>query len=475
MTGPEPITRRVFLSRSAATGLGIALTGSVAAVFGATAACTAPGQGTGAGPTGGTSPEDLGYGPLVADPEGILALPAGFSYRVVAQSGVTTLESGEPTPSDPDGSANFPRSGGGALLVVNHEVGGDEAHPVPHPDGLVYDPDGGGGTTTLEVDAAGNRVAEYVSLAGTVNNCAGGVTPWGTWLSCEETDETRSKPHGYVFEVDPHDRAANRDPRPVKALGRYPHEAVAVDPDTFVMYLTEDAKDPSGLLYRFTPPASALPLGPGSLRRLGDTDGALEALRALDGDSYVEDLSLATEIGTTYTTEWVPVPDRDAAETPTRQQDYPRPITRARKLEGAWWGDGGAYVVSSYAREESPVAHDGQVWFLDPGAGTMRLVLRFAQTSDTDGKPDGPDNITVSPFGGVMIAEDGEGANHLVGTTTSGKAFFFARNETPEGGEFTGPTMTPDGSTMFANIQGDGGDTGPGYVLAITGPFRTLA
>lgn len=466
------LSRRSFLNRSAATGLGVTLAGTIEGIFGSSAAA-------------GAELEAAGYGPLVMDPKGLLSLPPGFSYTVVAQEGVTMLDSGEPTPGAADGTASFSRRGGdGAVLVNNHELAFDDDDvPVPHLEGLVYDPGSRGGTTNIEVDAEGNRVREYVSLAGTEDNCAGGVTPWHTWLTCEETEEvpgpdnTLQMRHGYVFEVDPQYPDNNRDPLPIMALGRYPHEAVAIDPYEGVIYLTEDASEPHGLVYRWTPPRSALPLGRGSLRALGPADGRLEAMRAYTrAGELVTDLSVVSRVGTTLYTRWSEVADRDATTTSTRMQfDYDDvtatpggPVTRSRKLEGAWWGEGGAYIVASYARFEDGSArrHDGQVWLLNPLKQTLELRLIFAYTPNQNTDPDGPDNITVSPYGGVILAEDGDGKQHLVGAGSQGKSFFFARNEIEGDSEFTGPNFSPDRRTLFANVQT------PGHVFAIRGPFR---
>jgi secreted PhoX family phosphatase len=460
----RPVSRRAVLGATVATGLGVAVAGTLGTLFnGSEPANRAPRGGGGA-----ASPKTAGYGALVSDPEKRLALPEGFRYRLLAEQGRTRLESGEFSPSDPDGAAAFASpSGSGTVLVCNHEIGRREPFPVPHLDGLVYDTAGRGGTTTMELAADGSLIRQYVSLAGTVGNCAGGRTPWDTWLSCEETEAVLDQPHGYVFEVDPFDQEANRNPRPIKALGRFPHEAVVVDPDEHVLYLTEDGKEPNGLLYRYTPPPEALPLGKGSLRQLADDAGTLEALRATTMDGrHVLDLAAITAIDTTLVVHWVTVPDRDATTEPVRRQFADGKITRGRKLEGMWWGDGGAYVVSSYARADKgdPATHDGQVWFLDPRAGTLRLHLRFAATADKNVDPDGPDNITVSPYGGVVIAEDGEGRPHLLGATPGGEVFYLARSE-GEGSEFCGPVFSADKQTLFLNLQG------PGLTFAIQGPF----
>jgi secreted PhoX family phosphatase len=455
------LSRRGMLRAGALGGLGIAVAGSIDAI-------AAP-------EAGALTRRAAGYGALVPDPVGILSLPPGFSYKVIAKAGETLLESGEPSPSDPDGAAVF-ESRDGWTLVHNHEIGGSETYGVPALPGLTFDPGARGGTTTIVMDKKGNRVSEYVSLAGTHNNCAGGRTPWGTWLSCEETEQRKGgrflQDHGWTFEVDAFDRAANQDPVPLKFLGRYAHEAVAVDPNGTI-YLTEDASGPHGLYYRWTPPAGFKP-GKGALRALalaegGDTAGTLQAMRCSKGGRAIADLSEATQVGTTYKVTWVDVPDRLATTTSVRKQFATGEVTGSRKLEGAYRGDGGAYFVASFARasDGSKNEHDGQVWFYDPESETVRLKSIFGVNPDPDAGTDydGPDNICLDPNGGLILAEDGDGIQHLVGVTTAGKAYPLARNDV-SGSEFAGPTFTEDGEVLFACIQGDG------YTFAITGPWK---
>lgn len=464
------VSRRTFLGGTAA-GLGFAFAGA-----GSLEAFSRPHPVV--GPVG-----PGGYGPLIPDPNGLLALPRGFSYKVVARSG-TSVGRIAVYPSNTDGMGVFRRRAGGSILVSNHENRGAEPYRVPVQPGLTYDPGALGGTSTIVVDRDGDRLDAYTSLAGTSTNCAGGVTPWRTWLTCEEVEVRAggllTKDHGYVFEVDPRSADANRDvsPIPLKFMGRYSHEAVAVDPDTHVVYLTEDAVTPNGLYFRWRPPRGFsgergalhdLALSPG-----GDTAGRLQAMTCYLGDQHIEDLSIATEVGTTYRVRWVDVPDRDATlpSPSVRKQFTNDQVTRSRKLEGQWWGNGGAYFVASFARNEvgTVYPHDGQVWFYDPEERTVTLKTRFGVNPqpDTEGTFDGPDNITVSPHGGLILAEDGLGVQHLIGVSTRGEAYPLARNQisNPAGGEFAGPCFSADGRILFVNVFD------PGITFAIAGPWR---
>ncbi|MFJ8439152.1 alkaline phosphatase PhoX [Kitasatospora griseola] len=499
------LSRRDFVNRSTVLGAGVLIAGSAEVLATAPGAIAAPEGGEAALAKGGHTA--VGYGELVSDPEGVLALPKGFSYEIITRTGTTTLVTGESTPSNHDGTAAFEGRHGATLLVNNHELAGARSkwpHPVPLLEGHVYDPAAAGGCTVVEVSGHGRghddeqgddrgkghghghgrrKVREWVGIAGTATNCAGGATPWNTWLTCEETEDKAgtngfTKDHGYVFEVDPHDQDANRNPQPIKAFGRFAHEAVVIDEKRGHAYLTEDAAKPNGLFYRWTPPAG-FKHGKGKLRTLAADAGVLEALKAFDSQGkLVDDLSRATKPGTTYGADWVKVADRDARTTSIRKQFKDGEITRARKLEGMWWGDGGIYFVSSFAREESPLQHDGQVWFYNPVRRTLTLKVILGVNADiwTDkGNFDGPDNITVSPHGGLIIAEDGNGLQHLFGTTTDGRTYALARNElnlgtaeAPEFSEFTGVTFSHDGRTLFANIQE------PGIMLAINGPWHRM-
>jgi secreted PhoX family phosphatase len=454
-----PISRRELLRNSALTGAGIAIAGGFGPIFGSSIAGA---QGKGGG--------SAGYGALVPDPDGLLDLPPGFHYKVVyrAQAWSTiggtpsTLSTGEVAPNAPDGTGAFLGPNFGTILLQNKELSAGDQGPVPHTV-PTYDPGAAGGTTNLVIDFRGNLVKHYASLAGTIRNCAGGVTPWGTWLTCEENDSTNAATgirHGYVFEVDPWGHRT--EAVPLVALGRFEHEAASVDPRTGTVYLSEDASSPNGLLYKFVPSKTSGRYG--SLQ----AGGTLYAMKAGD----LLDLSQVTKAGASYPVTWVPVPTPDpdiAGGQPKIRTQLTDQVTRSKKFEGLWWGRGQLYINCSYAKTAADVSnigtpHEGQVWTYDPRQERIALHIRF----EPGGLFDGPDNITVSPHGGAFLCEDGDGDQYVIYLDDENRAFAFAKNRIAfDGGfqEFTGATFSRDGRFLFVNTQQ------PGITYAIKGPW----
>lgn len=409
--------------------------------------------------------ERRNYGALVPDPAGLIDLPQGFRYRVLSREG-QTMRDGRLVPSAHDGMAAFFAGFFGTWLVRNHEISPADVHdkgryPVEHVHGAVYDPEvEAGGTTTLLVDHGRRVLREGASLSGTIDNCAGGPTPWGTWLSCEETESWAGKPHGYVFEVDP---LRGGDARPLTAMGRFKHEAVAFD---FCgrAYLTEDASGPHGCFYRFSPfhPLS----GRGSLHG----GGTLEAMvvPATEG----ADLSVIDRVGQVLEVDWVEVPNPDPrrGDAPVREQAIVRGATSIQKCEGTWRADDGSvWFVASRAdgpnasepQDVTAKRHVGQIYRYDPLKRTLELVVHFSP-----GAPfDQPDNLTFGPHGFAVACTDGDDDQWLFGVDEDARVFPLARNAL-NGREFAGATFSPDGRTLFVNMQGP-----PGLTLAIWGPF----
>jgi len=479
-----PTSRRTFLAGGTAAGVGLVVAGAVPSL-----AHASPSR-----QHGPSRNDHRPFPPLVDDPKGILALPEGFSYTIVTRTGATRLENGQGlTPSDHDGMAVFDAGRGRYTLIQNHECSPGAEFGVPHVAGTVYDPGAvaAGGCTVIKTDRAGRNLGEFVALSGTVDNCAGGPTPWGTWLTCEETEDRAGeeweedgrtgvyqRDHGYVFEVWADGTA---DPRPIKCLGRYSHEALAIDKNRTNIYLSEDEDEPNGLFYRWTAPRGVR-VGPGVLTGLAPDAGVLAAMQIImDDGSVLPDVAYLTsaQLGRPFPVRWIEVPERDARTTPVRRQFRDDQVTRGRKFEGVWGTDDGVYVVNSYAWEEGDmpadaVPHDGMVWFYDYRAETIQLVTYFPhQTSSEEGTParytdmtfDGPDNVTVTPWGSLVLAEDGSGASHVLSSFPGGPTYAIARNQLNDS-EFCGPTFTDDGRVLFVNMQD------PGLTLAITGPWQ---
>ncbi|OLB53598.1 MAG: hypothetical protein AUH99_01840 [Candidatus Rokubacteria bacterium 13_2_20CM_2_70_11] len=502
MTEPRhPGSRRAFLGRSALAVGGAALSLSALGRLGARSALAANGRslrGGGYGPLAPvrpSNPDDIvaaGFPDLAIFP--ILALPDGFDYRVFSVIG-GTLSDGNPVPVNHDGMAAFahPRDRRLVRLIRNQE---DRAAPgagsVLGEAATRYDRLGRGGTVTLDYDERRQRlVQDYISLNGTIVNCAGGVGLGGSaWLTCEETTAGTppwGEPHGYVFAV-PLDVEPGQLQKaaPIKAMGRFSHEAVAVDQRTGIVYLTEDAGAGVGSgFYRYRPD------DPNDLQ----AGGALQMLGVTGRPQY--DTREGATLDLVLPVTWVDIDDPDPAApgdraTRTFTQGFSRGGAMFNRLEGCRWDAGNVFFVSTSGGDakNGDVNADGfregygQIWRYAPAgrsAGRLRLIFE----SPGQAVLDSPDNITVTPRGGLIVCEDDAGGrdndthpqapgitdvNRLVGIASTGEAFEFAVNRL-NNSEFAGACFSPSGQTMFVNIFGNG-SRGSGMTVAITGPWR---
>ncbi len=439
------LNRRNFLRQTAiAGGAALALQGLVARDMlktGGARAFAAAGSG--------------GYGPIAARPsnntgESLIMLPEGFQYTVIGKVG-SGMADGRLTPGAHDGMAAFAVNGM-IHLVRNHELTGGTAASVAN-GALPYDPKATGGTTTLIVDPVTRLVVyDFASLSGTVRNCAGGLTPWGSWISCEETtlgpaspNTQLTKPHGYNFDVS---AAAYSEATPValKAMGRFSHEAVAVDPATGIVYETEDA-NPSGF-YRFIPNEPGFVGQPANLA----AGGLLQMLVVKGVLSY--DTRTGQTAGQQLETVWVtidnPDPDLQGGATSVVNQGIAKGGARFGRLEGAWYGDGSIFIVSTSGGNIGR----GQIWQFTPNGDSEGVLTLVYETTDA-AVLESPDNITVSPRGCLVLCEDGSGVDYVRGLTRDGLVFDFARHAISET-EVAGACFSRDEQTFFFNAQGTG-------------------
>jgi hypothetical protein len=450
--------------------------------------------------------ENGGYGPLQEDipdlRDGVVRmhLPEGFQYRSFGVAGTPLTEDGAVTQVRHDGMAAFSWRGGKVRLIRNHEafqpgnVGafGDLSE--------AYDPQGPGGTTTLEITPRAEEVRSWVSLNGTSFNCAGGATPWDSWITCEETpngvDQQRSfligpgdpddlnyeQKHGYLYEV-----PVSRDPgqlevaEPITQAGRFAHEAAAVDPSTGIVYMTEDDfAYPSGF-FRYIPPNN-----PFKDKRVAD-GGQLQVLGVVpDGATgpVTADLHTDQTPGTTYQAAWIDIEDpdpqfesglsNDEAARIVFQEGETKGAARFGRNEGmAFWG-GKMFFVSTEGGgpfEFDPPPNSsagfgdgyGQVWMYDTRKQTLTLLFE----SPGPDVLDFPDNIIVSPRRkSVLICEDSGVGNMLRALTTDGQLSDFALNAIGGGtDEFAGATFGPGGQVLYTNMQSNG------LTYAIWGPW----
>jgi uncharacterized protein len=425
-------------------------------------------------------------GNLVADPRRIIDLPGDFEYQLISSPG-DEMDDGLLVPGSADGMAAFPGEDGQVILVCNHE--NDTAAPGTGPWGVelerlasvspqsIYDSGhgatpGNGGTTTIVYDPRSRQVLRrHLSLAGTELNCAGGPTPWGSWLSCEECfqDEgtsfeygrvvQRSRRHGYVFEV-PSAATGLVDPVPLKAMGRFEHEAAAVDRRTGVVYLTEDRH--RSLFYRFLPDV------PGQLAE----GGRLQALavRGKQGfDTRNWESADRMPLQRPLATAWIDLDDVDGARNDLRLRGRDKGAAIFARGEGLSVLDDSVAFTCTIGGPDRL----GQIFVYEPSRyeGTAREqkhpgTLRLLAESSLNSLLRNADNLTASPWGDLIVCEDTADHCGLVGVRRDGSQYPLADNAYSNS-ELAGVSFSPDGTVMFVNIQY------PGLTLAITGPWPT--
>lgn len=413
------------------------------------------------------------YGELIEDTAGLLDLPPGFGYRIVSRLG-ERMDDGFVVGDRADGMGCIAIDRRRVALVRNHELSARQHDVGPFagasPKVPAYDRDAAerplpGGTSTIVYDLAARRVeAQHVSLAGTIRNCAGGTTPWGSWLSCEE-DVTRAgnglaHDHGWVFEVPARHRGIV-DPVPLKGLGRFNHEAAAVDPRTGIVYLTEDRDD--GLFYRFLPDVRGRLARGGRLQALGFRDASG------GGDSRNWKARDVTP-GAWKAARWIDLDGTGSPDDDLRMRGHRAGAALFARGEGIHFGvgelffcctSGGSAKLGQVMRYR-PSPHEGR-----PGERDVPGMVQLFVESDDPAVFNFGDNLTIAPNGDLIVCEDQYTEtvdNHLRGIAPDGSIYAFARCRLQT--ELAGACFSPDGSTLFVNLYS------PATTLAIAGPFR---
>ena len=407
-------------------------------------------------------PKFSGYGDLVPDPNGLLDLPAGFSYRLLSSLD-DVMSDGAKVPDKADGMGCLPLPGGEIALVRNHELVPSDGAGAVLTQG--YDKAAGrmvlpGGTTTIVLDAATlEKKREFRSFAGSIRNCSGGVTPWGSWLTCEEfvtepshiASDKLGADHGWVFEI-PANTSGQVNPAPLKAMGRFNHEAACVDPETGLVYLTEDRND--SVLYRFAPKV------PGDLAK----GGQLQAMRIVGlADTRNWDAA-KMPVGKRYKVEWFPLDNVEAPEDDLRTRAAAQGGSLIARGEGIHMGTDELFVCSTSGGAKKL----GQIFKLVPGRGAEGDEVELFFESENKSQFNYGDNLTVGPNGHLIVCEDQYTPvvdNRLIGITPAGEPYAFGRLHMQT--ELAGGCFSPDGKWFFVNAYS------PTRTIAITGPWAT--
>jgi secreted PhoX family phosphatase len=469
------LNRRSVLAIS---GLGL-VSGGLGAGFGAAASASAS-----AAARGSSDPGTDGYGPLKpAGPD--LSLPHGFSYVSFGAAG-SRMSDGLKTPPAHDGQGVFAAGGNRIRLIRNHEIDLDIPGTKRTAIGprLAYDRAAPAGCTSSLYDLTTGKLLEsFLVLNGTLTNCSGAVTPWGSWLTCEETTDGvkagYDKPHGYVFEI-PSSATGPVQPVPLKAMGRFEHETAPIDPRTGIVYMTEDNGDPGDGFYRF------LPNKPGRLA----AGGKLQMLAVTGEKTY--NSAKGQRVGEVLDVHWVDIDEPDPSDAEKNpgsvySQGRAKGGCRFYGLEGSAWFDGGVTFVASEAGD----SENGQVWRYEPvdiKTGRLRLLFESPNPKTLNQ----PDTITIAPDGTLVMCEDGDGEDVAGGDnwmrvlTPSGTIANLAKviapmdlhywdpEDFPKKGAFgaselSGACFTADGQHLFVNVQY------PGLTCVITGPWQNAS
>jgi secreted PhoX family phosphatase len=424
----------------------------------------------------------VGYGELIPDPAGIINLPKGFTYKIISRQG-DKMNDGLLLPGRPDGMGTFKLSTDKTIVIRNHELNPDKPGDGPFgksntllsevSTSKLYDAGnkklpGLGGTTTFIYDHKSGKIEkQFLSLAGTVRNCAGGPTPWNSWITCEETTikvgsfkGAMEKDHGFVFEVPATSEISLADPTPIKAMGRFNHEAVAVDPISGIVYLTEDMGD--GVFYRFIPNTPGKLVQGGKLQAL-----AIVGQKSCDTRNWKNQTAPTFPKGQRFAATWIDLEDVASPKDDLRIQAFEKGAARFARAEGIWYGKREIYFACTNGGPNMK----GQVFRYIPGINEGKITeaaipgkLELFIESDDTHLITNCDNLTVSPWGDVVLCEDNDHP-FLIGVTPKGECYRLAENVGYES-EFAGGVFSPSGDTYFVNIQG------PGLTLAIHGPWK---